>query len=116
MEFKTEKRKFLMVSGGLLGSLPFINLLKSGKYTGAYYLYATMTVKNGEKQYLYNDMPVNEPKFDALDAKMFRQKKLLKICHMHIGKLKQWVWIYVFDNRQSFLEWEHEIEKIVYFH
>ena len=101
------KRKFLMASLGLFGSLPFFQFFKAGKHKTPYIFIASL--RGGHVLELDAINFRNKKMLDALDSKMLKEKKILKI--RSISSKNKTSWVYVFDSQNSRKKWGNEILK-----
>lgn len=104
--FEFSKRKFILSSIGFFGFLPFFNVFGI-QYKNGYLFCASINS---------SDLPKADSKymkrsgFRSLKNKMLSQKKLLSFHYYRIPSHKRTVWMYVFDSRESFLEWRGEVK------
>ena len=105
-----EKREFLMTSFGLLGALPLFQLFKVGKYQAPYFFMASL--RGGHVSELDAINFRNKTLLDALDNKMLKEEKILKM--QFVSLKKKTSWMYVFNSRDSYWKWHKAVEEIMH--
>ena len=103
------KRNFLMASLGLFGTLPFFQIFKAGKHENPYFFIAS--VRGGRVSELDAINFRNKEMLNALENKMFKEKKILKLRSVSLKDKISWV--YVFDNRESYRKWDKAIKAMI---
>ena len=105
--FQTEKRHFLFSVLAFIGSLPFFNYFKPKQYKKAYFFVASLSGTYSPKKDNIGFM--NKKFIDALNKKMKDQKKIVK--KQDISLKNKSFWLYIFDSKESYLEWSKAFEK-----
>ena len=105
---QVEKRKFLGAAAlGLLSVLPFIQFFKLSRHKTSYFFLAS--INRNKLLNAGNSNFRNKEMLNALDNKMFKEKKILKLRSVSLkDKIS---WLYVFDSKKSRWEWGNEILK-----
>ena len=105
--FQLKKRNFLMASLGLFGTLPLFQFFRTYRYKAPYIYIASL--RGGHISELDAVNFRNKTMLDALDSRMLKEKKILRIRSI-LSKNKT-SWMYVFDSQDSRKKWGNEILK-----